>query len=72
MFSIEKVENIPKNDQVIKVKEMQNILDTIKIGNLLLIQSTLSKYEYEMKFILDRDNHQNAYFYASLIPSDQE
>ena len=41
MFSIEKVENIPKNDQVIKVKEMQNILDTIKMGNLLLIQSTL-------------------------------
>ena len=72
MFSIEKVENIPKNDQVIKVKEMQNILYTINILNFLLIQSTISKYEYEMKFSLDRDNHQNAYFYASLIPSDQE
>ena len=52
MFSIEKVENIPKNDQVIKVKEMQNILDTIKMGNLLLIQSTLSKYEYDILLLL--------------------
>ena len=72
MFSVEKVDFQIHNDQLIKAKEMKNILNTVQIGNLLLIQSTLSKYEYEMKFIIDRDKQQNAYFYACLISSDKE
>ena len=34
MFSVEKVDFQIHNDQLIKAKEMKNILNTVQIGNL--------------------------------------
>lgn len=69
-FSVEKIEKEPLIESQQRAKEMQSILDVVQIGNLLLIKNTLTKFGFEMKYIIDRENHQNAYFYATLIPED--
>ena len=56
--------------QIAKYKSTQNIFDTIKLGDIVLIKSTLSKYNIDIKIIIDHENNQNAYFFAALIKND--
>lgn len=66
MFTIEQTQP----HQISKYKSTQNIFDTIKLGDIVLIKSTLSKYNNDIKIIIDHENNQNAYFFAALIKND--
>ena len=66
MFTIEQTQP----HQISKYKSTQNIFDTIKLGDIILIKSTLSKYNIDIKIIIDHENNQNAYFFAALIKND--
>lgn len=71
MFRVEKKKNILKHEQQI-IKEKLCLLDSITTGNLIHIQSQLSKYDYTLKSIVDPETYQNAFFYACYIKNSNE
>lgn len=48
------------------------ILISIQNGDLEEIKNNISKYSLDLKLLKDQDNEQNAFFYAALIPKDEE
>lgn len=71
MFRVDKKKSILNQDQQI-IKEKLCLLDSITTGNLIHIQSQLSKYDYPLKSLVDPDTYQNAFFYACYIKDPNE
>ena len=48
------------------------ILKSIEEGDINLIKSNISKYNLNMKILIDTENQQNAFFYTALIKKDED
>ncbi len=48
------------------------IFKQIQEGDLNIIKQKIIKYNIEMKILIDQEKHQNSYFYAALIPKEEE
>ena len=48
------------------------ILKSIQEGDINLIKSNISKYNLNMKILIDTENQQNAFFYIALIKNDED
>ncbi len=59
--------HLPMDSTLIKM-----IFKQIQEGDLNIIKQNIIKYSIDMKILIDQENHQNAYFYAALIPKDEE
>lgn len=70
MFVINKAESLFKSQT--KEDFNQIILNIIPSGDIVLIESTATKYQIKLKDVIDTENIQNACFYAALIKSKDE
>lgn len=71
MFIVEH-SKVQLRDRDLKVKKKLEVLEAITTGNILLIESILSKYSFPLKSILTHDTNQNALFFACRIKNINE
>lgn len=70
MFVINKAESLFKSQT--KDDFNQIILNVVPSGDIVLIESTTTKFSIKLKDAIDSDNMQNGCFYAALIKNKDE
>ena len=71
MFIVEQ-SKVRLKDRDAEVKKQLEVLEAITTGNILLIESILSKYSYPLKAIRTHDTKPNAFFFACHIKNNNE